>query len=46
MGTLYMSKENIKKIEKSKKLQEKAKQWSNNEIDTIGFLMEINKNKS
>lgn len=43
MGTLYMSKENIKKIEGSKELQEKAKQWNNSELDTIGFLIEVNK---
>ena len=43
MGTLYMSKENIKKIEGSKELQEKAKQWNDSKIDTIGFLMKVNR---
>lgn len=44
-GTLYMSKKNIKKIEESKELQEKAKQWNNSKIDTITFVMAINNYK-
>ena len=45
MGKLYMSKEDLNKIEKSKELQKKAKQWNDSEIDTLTFLIEVDKYK-